>query len=243
MLNPGDGLLINLESPDVLTYPDGSGLASSFVVNSDQIKNNLWNVDYHDYEFNGTITSKVIIEGIPAGSPGDFLGVFVDGECRGVAEARSNPFNDEYVFLLMAYSNKAQGEEMKLSYYDAQKDIVYENIQTVMFEDNMVKGDAIHSYVVSYDSETAPTSYKLKAAYPNPFNPSTNIDFSLVEEGNVNIAVYNLQGRLVTELVNDFKSVGDHSVVWNAVNVPTGIYFIQMYINGFSSTQKVMLMK
>ena len=178
-----------------------------------------------------------------SGSEGDLLAVFSGSECRGVAEARTNPFNDDYIFLLMAYGNKADGEELSISYYDAKNNVVYDNIETIRFEENMVKGNAIDSYVVSYNEQVIPTEYKMSSAYPNPFNPSTNISFSIADPGYTNIAVYNLQGRLVSELVNDYRDVGEYNVAWNASNVSSGVYFIQMYINGFSSSQKVMLVK
>ena len=66
---------------------------------------------------------------------------------------------------------------------------------------------------------------------------------SLLEEGYTNISVYDLQGRVVKELVNEYKDQGNYEIVWNAINVPSGVYFIQMNINSFASTQKVMLIK
>ena len=88
-----------------------------------------------------------------------------------------------------------------------------------------------------------PTVFSLGAAYPNPFNPSTNLKYLVAEDGNVSIAVYNLQGRLIKELINDFKSIGSYEITWDANNVPSGVYFVRMSINGFSSMQKVMLIK
>ena len=249
MLNPSDGMMLQVAQPGILYYPDEDGVVSisenSYTDSGDLNKSiDLWDFDYHNYEFSGIITSKVMINGKLSNSTNDVLGVFVDGECRGLAQATEHPFNDnEYVFLLMAYSNVASGEKMTFSYYDAKKDFVYENIQTVKFEENMVRGDVEDSYIVSHVEDMLPTEYKLSSAYPNPFNPSTNIDFSIAEAGDVQITVYNLQGRLVTELVSGFKTTGDYSVVWNAVNMPSGVYFIQMNINGFRSVEKVMLMK
>ena len=48
---------------------------------------------------------------------------------------------------------------------------------------------------------------------------------------------------LITKLINDFKVSGEYVVSWNAINVPSGVYFIRMNVNGFSSSQKVMLIK
>ena len=70
-----------------------------------------------------------------------------------------------------------------------------------------------------------------------------NIKYSIAEKGHTSILVYNLQGRFVAELVNDFRSEGHYEVVWNATNVSSGMYFIKMNVNGFTSNQKVMLIK
>ena len=125
LLNPGDGLMLNVANADVLIYPESNALTMShsdayFETLDDLNQGNLlWDVDYHKFEFNGSLTSKVMINGITSASEGDLLAVFSGLECRGVAQARTNPFNDDYVFLLMAYSNKADGEELSISYYDA----------------------------------------------------------------------------------------------------------------------------
>ena len=143
----------------------------------------------------------------------------------------------------MAYSNKASGEKMTFSYYDAVNDIVHDNVKNMLFKSDMIKGDAIDSFTINYKTGSTPSGYKLGAAYPNPFNPSTNIEYSLLEQGYANISVYDLQGRVIKELVSEYKDQGDYKIVWDATNVPSGVYFIQMNINSFASTQKVMLIK
>ena len=80
----------------------------------------------HNYEFNGTVTAKVSINGQRFGNVGDLIAVHVDGECRGVVEAIKSPFEENgYVFLLMVYGNSVNAEEMTLSYYDSINNIVY----------------------------------------------------------------------------------------------------------------------
>ena len=201
LLYPTDGLKLNVVESSTLIYPSGDGTSmqsgNEYETLDDLNKRNLiWNVDYAKFEFNGAITSKVIIDNVARGSENDLLAVFVGDECRGVARAAKSPFSDDYVFLLMAYSNKVEDEKMSFSYYDAKKDFVYEHIQTIEFEGDMVRGDAINSYNVRYnESQIIPTVYNLSDAYPNPFNPSTNIEFSIANDGYTNISIYNLQGR------------------------------------------------
>ncbi|MFC1898455.1 T9SS type A sorting domain-containing protein [Candidatus Cloacimonadota bacterium] len=84
--------------------------------------------------------------------------------------------------------------------------------------------------------------------YPNPFNPETNIAFSVKEAGEVTLEVYNLRGQLVKTLVNDVDEAGDHIVVWNGTDntnkkVSSGVYFYKMKTKNFTSTKKMILIK
>jgi len=88
-----------------------------------------------------------------------------------------------------------------------------------------------------------PQEYNISSIYPNPFNPVTNITYGLPEYVNVQIAVYNLSGKQVETLINEFQVPGYHSVNWNADNLPSGVYLIRMDSGDFTQTQKVVLVK
>lgn len=88
-----------------------------------------------------------------------------------------------------------------------------------------------------------PEQASLNAAFPNPFNPSTTIGYSLPNDMSVKIQVVDMTGRQVAELANDYKTAGYHSVTWNAAGQSSGVYFIRMIGEGFAETQKVMLVK
>ena len=83
----------------------------------------------------------------------------------------------------------------------------------------------------------------INLAYPNPFNPSTNISFSLDQYYSVSIDIYNLRGELVSNLLKRNLVAGNHSVVWNASDQPSGVYLLRVSTNNFISTQKIMLIK
>jgi len=79
--------------------------------------------------------------------------------------------------------------------------------------------------------------------YPNPFNPITNIHFSLSEEGVVTLAVYDLQGKLMERVISNFYVAGEYSIRWNGSRFPSGIYFVILEGKGFRLTEKLLLMK
>ena len=86
-------------------------------------------------------------------------------------------------------------------------------------------------------------------AYPNPFNPTTTISFSIPEESKIEIEIYNLKGQKVKQLVNDKLAEGQHSIIWNSVdetdkNVASGIYFYKLSVNGKTeAVKKCLLLK
>jgi hypothetical protein len=91
---------------------------------------------------------------------------------------------------------------------------------------------------------TVVTGYQLAQNYPNPFNPSTSITFALAKAEQVKLEVYNALGQRVATLVNGKMPAGQHSIVWDARNAPSGIYFYKLEAAGaFSQTRKMVLMK
>ncbi|MFZ5432151.1 MAG: T9SS type A sorting domain-containing protein [Calditrichota bacterium] len=87
------------------------------------------------------------------------------------------------------------------------------------------------------------TEYALYQNYPNPFNPTTQIRFDLVESGFVSLKVYNLMGQSVATLVNGTMTAGQHTVAFDAANLPSGLYLYRVEVNGFAAEKKMLLMK
>ncbi len=93
-----------------------------------------------------------------------------------------------------------------------------------------------------------PTTFKLNNNYPNPFNPETTISFNLPEQAKVELSVYNIKGQKVTNLVNETRPAGKHSVAWKGMDstnkpVSSGVYFYKMTANGKSQIKKMLLVK
>lgn len=108
------------------------------------------------------------------------------------------------------------------------------------------KNDDFQGHVVvgiEEQLQTTVTSYSLEQNYPNPFNPETKIRFSLPESGNVRLAVYNVLGQEVMELVSGMKSAGAYEVSFDASELPSGIYLYRYSVNNFQTVKKMMLLK
>ena len=88
-----------------------------------------------------------------------------------------------------------------------------------------------------------PTKFELFAAYPNPFNPSTKIDFALPSAAIVSLKVFNLLGQQVATLVAGTMTAGRHSVTFNANNLSSGVYMYTLTAGNFVSSRKMLLLK
>jgi hypothetical protein len=88
-----------------------------------------------------------------------------------------------------------------------------------------------------------PVEFKLSQNYPNPFNPVTRISYSLPQPGSVTIKVYDLLGSEIIALVNEEKPIGSYEVDFNAMALPSGIYFYRLQAGSFVETKKMVLMK
>ena len=93
------------------------------------------------------------------------------------------------------------------------------------------------------DEGILPTVYALEQNYPNPFNPNTKIKYSVPQASRVQIKVFDVLGNEIETLVNEEKPAGTYELTWNAVNLPSGVYFYQLKAGSFVETNKMVLMK
>jgi len=93
------------------------------------------------------------------------------------------------------------------------------------------------------ESVTILRGFALSQPYPNPFNPTTVLTYSLSLASAVELKVYDLLGRKVAEVVSGWKSAGVHRVIFNGTNLPSGIYFARLTSGDFQQTQKLLLVK
>jgi hypothetical protein len=97
-------------------------------------------------------------------------------------------------------------------------------------------------------AKAVPTKFALKQNHPNPFNPQTAIGYSVEEETHVTLSVYNIAGELVSKLVDNSMSTGNHSVTWNGRDefgrsVAGGVYLCRIQAGEFQQTIRMLLLK
>ncbi len=101
----------------------------------------------------------------------------------------------------------------------------------------------VYGETSAVDGEIPKFGDHLFSNYPNPFNPSTKINFSIREEARVLLEVYDLKGRKVDTLVQEVKPAGDYSITYQPKNLASGTYLVLMRAGSYRASQRMMLLK
>jgi len=107
-------------------------------------------------------------------------------------------------------------------------------------------GKSTYTYIIAVGIEHLTdgiSTYSLSNNYPNPFNPSTTIRFTISDFGITILKVYDVLGNEVATLVNEEKPIGSYAVEFDATTLPSGIYFYRLQAGNFVETKKMVLMK
>jgi len=127
------------------------------------------------------------------------------------------------------------------TYLDLDSDLVRSGIILQPFSSMILA--RIDSLTTGINESASPQKFMLWQNYPNPFNPSTTIRFSLARRQHATLKVFDVLGRKVARLVDEELNPGQHSVVFNAKNLPSGVYFYQLSTGGFIGTKKMIITK
>ncbi len=149
--------------------------------------------------------------------------------------------------------------EVSIAILDVQKRIVFKNIFSSKIIFDKIGGLEYEFKVIAGESgyvdqmikdllEVIPNNFSLSKNYPNPFNPITNLDFSIPKRSNVTLRVFNMMGQEVVTLINEKKSYGNYSTSWNGldskgVNVASGVYFAELRNRDERKITKMLLLK
>ena len=90
---------------------------------------------------------------------------------------------------------------------------------------------------------TTPSDFGLTSIYPNPFNSTTEITFSLSDPGRVTLSVFDLTGREISKLVNSNLKAGHHTTTWDATDISSGMYLVRLNSDGQETIGKLMLVR
>ncbi len=113
----------------------------------------------------------------------------------------------------------------------------------VVVSDIFIKEGMLVTTGTSFTQTSIETGYKLYDNFPNPFNPQTSISFYLPSAENVKLKVFDILGNEITTLMNEFKPPGIHSIIFDAKNIPSGVYFYGIEAGKYSDRKKMIVIK
>jgi tetratricopeptide (TPR) repeat protein len=150
----------------------------------------------------------------------------------------------EFEAIIPCYGSDAYGLSMKTELL-RQIQIIYKYFLKDHNKEAEIEAriDKLNSVVSVEEPAEVPTEYSLSQNYPNPFNPTTTIQYSIPKDEYVKLAVYDVTGKVVKELVNGHKSAGRYNVEFNASGYASGIYYYRIEAGAYKNTQKMVLMK
>ncbi len=176
------------------------------------------------------------------------IGVLLDGECIGASEIDG----DQVQILAFVPGNYDGDGEVTFQIYDGNRGYkTYSSYQVLGARNQRSLKLQINEFAtVRLGDETEDIETLNKVGnYPNPFNPTTNINFSIVDNAsNVLVEIYNVKGQKIRTLLNEKLSSGNHSVIWNGMDnsnnkVASGIYFYRIKTSEMDVSKKMMIMK
>lgn len=200
-----------------------------------------------------TFTKNLIVSEYtdPSQIPQQVLTVFSSTGQDGVEEP--NAYAGELQYFKQGSYNQGNGKDPADNMiwntgsqtYNGDLTTQYENgsYAEVWFKAATVGPAIVTSIDVDDAALEVPNGFSLAQNYPNPFNPATNITFTLPKESHVNLAVYDITGKLVQQLVNRSVTIGKHTIQFDAANLASGIYFYRIQAGDFSKMRRMILMK
>lgn len=166
-----------------------------------------------------------------------------------IATTSSTSYIDDEILLYPSQSDPCAGENTYTCYAykitavdDTEKESVKSEKDTVYGYLDPCLPESPRPNLLGIEAEI-PTEFDLKQNYPNPFNPTTNIQYDLPIDNFVTIKVYDITGRVVTTLINEFKNAGRYIVSFNASSLSSGIYFYKIEAGNFVETKRMVLIK
>ena len=181
----------------------------------------------------------IIVDGSPI-SYGDWVLAYKGSTLIGAREWNGQftdlpAMGDDGEDLTSGYANS--GDLVSIHVIDSETGTVYEISDRYEWTNNELYTLGI------LEATEIPVSVSLLDTYPNPFNPSTNISFTLSQDSYVELSAYDLSGRKSMDIFNGHLGAGVNQITWNALELSSGIYFINLTGEGINESVKVMYMK
>tara|TARA_B100001250_G_C19751174_1_gene767823 strand:- start:504 stop:1535 length:1032 start_codon:yes stop_codon:yes gene_type:complete len=237
-------------------YPDSTiNLAWSnfgFLSASELINSNYNFENASSFEYNSGITSVFIDDNYSMGEK-DILVGYSDSQIRSIQKSQINGLSSGYIFISTIHLNQSINN-LKFKYYNYESKLIFDVYQSFNIAPNEYMGDALNPTILSLsDIELSDNNFESKLvnqysiikAYPNPFNPSVNIELDLINNDNIEILIMDINGNQIDEIFKGYKLKGKYNFIWEGSGSPSGIYyiFVKNMRNTHDLVRKISLIK
>ena len=178
------------------------------------------------------------------------VGVFLDGECIGATQVEEFPLQ---ILAFPLETPRGSGDITFEFYcggrsYKPAKEYKVLNKETGHYDNSKIELRPYEFTTICFGNPVTPAKFTLTGNYPNPFNPSTTISYSIPSDGNVELIVYNIRGQKVKTLISGTQPTGVYNVTWNGKDendssVSSGLYFYKLRSSGKIAVKKMLLLK
>jgi len=249
-LEPGIGYQIALSSDSDITfnYQTNNGMAR-------QVRAEPLIAEHFDFTRSGlpytVVLGELDVEGYTLRT-GDEIGIFDGDLCVGAIVFDGN---DDPVLTAWGKNEEADipgfttGDPLSFKIYIKKYDVTVNAVATTLNSaDNLSFGAGNYAYLSLLGETPVPGTYSLSQNYPNPFNPVTLINYSVPEDGDLSLVIYDITGRKVTTLVSGFQRSGFYQIEWDGKNdrgisLASGVYLYRLKSGSFSDMKKMLLLK
>ncbi len=178
------------------------------------------------------------------------VGVFMDGECIGATQVEEFPLQ---ILAFAPEGSRGSGDITFDFYYGGRsykhaQDYKVLNKETGQYVSSKIKLRPYEFTTICFGNPPTPPKFTLSGNYPNPFNPTTTISYSIPSDGNVELIVYNIRGQKVKTLISGTQPTGVYNVTWNGKDendrsVSSGVYLYKLRSSGKTAVKKMLLLK
>ncbi len=248
-MRPGSGYLVYVTREVELTYPSSAETSSS---TEKRVASSSTATELVGSATTGLAGSATMIVSAPFLEDGEAVvarsgsreigrGTVLDGRAVVVLRA-DDPITDNV-------DGAREGDPISLSRANGliEAPLNVSQIEDVLTLESLSVTDLAYSenaiWAIQAGEGDVPTEYRLDANYPNPFNPTTTIGYSLIEAGQTTLTIYNMLGQRVAVVVDEMQQPGTYEIAFDAGNLPSGTYVYHLKSGGFSRYRQMILAK
>ena len=235
-----EGYMLEHSGDAILTYPESSMFGGgSFRLNRNQYADEFWTVNTNKYEHSMSMVATIDHIDYQEPNEENLLGAFAKAECLGNISSTVID-EEESLYFLTLYG--VEDTRLRFDYYDAEKDKVYTADNVIDFVPNKTIGTIENPYPITIDvaAQDLEEFFALDV-YPNPFVDAFEVVFTLEEEMEVEIQLFDVMGRFVKSISQEQLAEGIHQIQIDGEELTKGVYFIEVQVG--ENTYKKMIVK